>query len=120
MKTEATGHAHPWYKNHLFWSTVGSGILTVVDKQTHAGFPVTGAAAVTVGLGIAFGIHTIIVDAKNNSKHDPILEQIATIIPKGIEFLISSEDKMRTPSNAAVGGVTNTDVQPASTDTAKG
>lgn len=123
---QTTAHAHPWYKNHLFWGTVGSGILTVIDKQTHAGFPVTGAAAVTVGLGLAFGIHTIIMDVHHKAlaTKDPMLEAMSSIADKVISFITAKEafaiQERRAQAELKAQEAQKSATQPASTTTPQG
>ncbi len=52
----------PWYKNQLFWGTVGSAALGVANAQLHLGVPADGPWALTIGLGVAWGAHVLLTD----------------------------------------------------------
>lgn len=60
QKPAVSATAVPWWKNQLFWGMVGSGIVSAADNRLHLGIPQTATVWVTVGLAVAWGLHTVI------------------------------------------------------------
>lgn len=87
----AAAKAKPWYKNELFWGMVGGAAVSAADKTLHLGMPAAGPAALTVGLGLAWGLHVVLNDwaAHTHSKAVIEADQIVNGIAPAIEAVVA-------------------------------
>ncbi len=79
------GSAAPWYRNQLFAATIGATLLAWANGHWQMGLPTDGTVGLAIGLGVMWGLHTILLDLQALNIANRPIDQSAAAFAKWLD-----------------------------------